>query len=303
VKPLDQTWPIPAAAQIACLLEASAPKLGNVHPTASYQDMHFGHFVASAIAVGQVFQDVQKLTVGQLVLATAEATQQRAGCNTNLGTLLLLAPLAVAASSILSVDHSIDSKKLSQAVGQTLSKLTPADSRDVYAAIRIAKPSGLGRVQDNDVLAQAPDCLIAAMTQAAKIDAVARQYTNGFADIFERLLPWLSAELQSDSDPLASIVRLQLRWLAHEPDGLIVRKMGTKSAQEVQQRAAAVHDLFRQDSPAAARELGELDQFLRRESNLRNPGTTADLIACTLFCRLLGCGLSSLQNGCGGRKP
>ncbi len=291
VKPLDQTWPIPAAAQIACLLEASAPKLGNVHPTASFHDMHFGHFVASAIAVGQVFQDVHKLTVGQLVLATAETTQQRAGCNTNLGTLLLLAPLAVAASSILSVNHSIDSKSLCRAVGQTLSKLTPADSRDVYAAIRIAKPGGLGRVQDNDVLAQAPDCLIAAMTQAAQIDAVARQYTNGFADIFQRLLPWLNAELQWEADPLAAIVRLQLRWLAHEPDGLIVRKMGTESAQEVQRWAAAVHVLFQQVSPTATLELEVLDQFLRHATDLRNPGTTADLIACTLFCRLLGCGL------------
>lgn len=291
VKPLDQAWPIPAAAQLACLLEASAPKVGNVHPNARFQNMHFGHFLASSSAVGQVFQDAEKLSVGQLILASATATRSRAGCNTNLGTLLLLAPLAVASVSLLSVDPLMDAEKLSRAVQQTLSELTPADSRDVYAAIRIAKPGGLGRVQDNDVAADAPDCLVSAMAQVAQVDAVARQYTNGFADIFERLLPWLNVELQSDTNPLSAIVRLQLRWLVHEPDGLIVRKMDIEAAQEVQQRAAFVLDLYQQDSPTATREFGKLDRFLRSESNLRNPGTTADLIACTLFCRLLGCGL------------
>ena len=86
MKPLDQSWPIDQAVMLACLLEASAPKLGNVHPGRAFDDMHFGHFLASAMAVSPIFADPTSHTVGSLVLAAVTATRQRVGCNTNLGT-------------------------------------------------------------------------------------------------------------------------------------------------------------------------------------------------------------------------
>ncbi|MEZ6133669.1 MAG: triphosphoribosyl-dephospho-CoA synthase [Pirellulaceae bacterium] len=129
-----------------------------------------------------------------------------------------------------------------------------------------------------------------AMQQAAEVDAVARQYTNGFADIFDVMLPWFWEELSRPTagEAITAIRHLQVRWLAHEPDGLIVRKVGHKVAQQVQRLAA---DLWieiraggRIDALPSAK---QLDQFLRSDGHRHNPGTTADLIAATLLVALL----------------
>ncbi len=281
--PFDQRWPLCDAVQLACILEVAAPKLGNVHPSAQFSDMHFCHFATSAIAVRKAFEDASQ-TVGQVVRSAALATSKQIGCNTNLGTLLLFAPLAKAWQP-----HFVDAVTWQQSLKQLLENLTPKDSEQVYEAIRTAQPGGLGQREQGDVAKQAPPDLIDAMRQVADIDAVARQYTNCFADIFGRLLPWLDAELASARDPLDAICRLQIRWLAYEPDGLIIRKVGESVAHEVQRRA---QDVYRQLTlaPAAVCDIpatGELDAFLRADGHRRNPGTTADLIAATLLVRLL----------------
>ena len=145
----------------------------------------------------------------------------------------------------------------------------------------------MGKVAQADISQPAPACLRSAMSQVATTDAVARQYVTAFADLFQRLLPWLAEELDQHPEPLAAIVRLQLRWLAWEPDGLIIRKLGLKAARRIQQRAQTVWQASRTDPGTADRRMRQLDRYLRADGNRRNPGTTADLIAATLFCRLL----------------
>ncbi len=272
IYPFDRSWSLEQAVQLACLLEASAPKVGNVHPGASFTDMHFAHFVASSIAIRDVFANAASLDVGDLVLQSVLATQDAVGCNTNLGTLLLFAPLAKARVST-------SASGLRQRVVDVLQGLQASDSQAVYAAIRAAQPGGLGQQQRGDVSMDAPEDLVAAMVHVADVDAVARQYTNGFADIFERLVPWFETELLQTGDPLEAICQLQLQWLAHEPDGLIVRKVGQQIAEEVQQRATAA--LTRSDQRQ------QLDHYLRADGHRRNPGTTADLIAASILVVLL----------------
>ena len=68
--------------------------MGNVHPGAAFADMHFGDFLESAVAIEPVFAKVEELSVGELVLESVRATRAKVGMNTNLGTLLLFAPLA-----------------------------------------------------------------------------------------------------------------------------------------------------------------------------------------------------------------
>ncbi len=295
--PFHRSWPLADAVQLACIVEAAAPKLGNVHPTAHFADMHFGHFVASAVAIRRAFEAPIE-SVGQVIHAAAAATAQYVDRNTNLGTLLLFGPLATAHHAIY--QHSIDHQSIEHsdvrsaadwqaAVDHSLNNLTPRDSGLVYEAIRLAKPGGLGHRAQDDIAAPAPNNLLDAMRQVADIDAVARQYTTAFADIFERLLPWLNAELEQTIDSLEALCRLQVRWLAHEPDGLIVRKLGPRLAQEVQARAQALYaQLLNHRGPVlelpAAR---ELDQFLRGDGHRRNPGTTADLLAATALVRLV----------------
>lgn len=292
--PFDRKWTLGAAAELACLLEASAAKIGNVHPTASFSDMHFSHFLASAVASGPVFARAASESVGGLVLAGVRATRAQVGRNTNLGTLLLFAPLAKAYALRVADDSQLRDTALSAndwrvAVEGVLGQLTPQDSAQVYRAICEAQPNGLGTSDQHDVAGAPPDDLRVAMALVADIDAVARQYVSGFDDVFMRLVPWLYQELQHSGDTLEAICRLQLRWLAYEPDGLIVRKAGKQVADQVQQRAQDILQVCLQtDSPVSQlASVRELDLFLRAEGHRRNPGTTADLIAAALLVALV----------------
>lgn len=277
--PFDRPWSIGQASQFACVLEATAPKVGNVHPAAAFADMEYGDFLKSAAAIEPVFAKFEAFSVGELVLEGVVATRTAVGINTNLGTLLLFAPLAKAWSE--RVSHS----ELHEATRAVLEGLTPQDSKAVYEAIRQAKPGGLGEATEHDVHDEAPADLLVAMRHAAATDAVAAQYANGFTDVFERLVPWFD-EAQADGlDVLAATVAVQVRWLAEERDGLIFRKCGPQVADEVQSLACQV--LKAESADCRSQKIRELDDYLRGDGHRRNPGTTADLIAAMLFVKLL----------------
>lgn len=285
MKPFDQRWSISQAAALATLLEASAPKFGNVHPSASFADMHFGHFVTTAMVQGDCFEKIGN-GVGELILKTVQETSLRVQRNTNLGTVLLLAPLAVAATTLAEQDRTVAA--MAQQTKLILEQLTPQDSSLVYEAIRVANPGGLGQQAQNDVSsARAPESLVAAMQQVAAVDAVARQYCNGFAELFEPLLGWLQAELQQSADPLVAIQRFQLCCLAWQPDGLVVRKCGYDQAAKIQNMAKELHHRYVQGDPKLATYSQQFDDYLRADGNRRNPGTTADLVAATIFLSLI----------------
>jgi len=282
--PFDRRWTLAGAAEFACVLEATAPKVGNVHPGAAFADMCYSDFLASAAAIAPVFGRVAELSVGEVVLQSVVATREKVGLNTNLGTVLLFAPIANAAA-LQESGMSLRGALLRAAVQRVLGDLTAADSRLVYEAIRVAKPGGIGKQAENDVQGDAPADLVVAMRQAAAFDAVARQYANGFADIFDRLVPWFDESLAAGRDVFGAMCEVQLRFLAEEPDGLIVRKCGASLAEEIQSLAQRVGQAA--DDSKRRELLGELDAFMRLDGHRRNPGTTADMIAAMLFVRLL----------------
>jgi triphosphoribosyl-dephospho-CoA synthase len=277
--PFDRPWSPPEAAQLASVLEATAPKVGNVHPAAAFADMQYGDFLKSAAAIASVFKKYRELSVGELVLESVRATRASVGINTNLGTLLLFAPLAKAWSP------QIVAEELHAATKVVLGNLTPRDSEDIYDAIRVAKPGGLGEASQHDVNAEPPADLLVAMRYASATDAVAAQYANGFDDLFQRLVPWFEQAIVNGKDAFAATLEIQVRWLAEERDGLIVRKCGTLIASEVQLLAKGV--IAAETAEIQLARTSELDSYLRADGHRRNPGTTADLIAATLFVKLL----------------
>lgn len=271
------------AVPMACQLEATAPKVGNVHPRAAFDGMNYTHFVASAIAVARC--TAGSSSVGRFVHDAALATHTEVGCNTNLGTLLLFGPIVCACSRVKG-----ERAELRVEVERVLAELTAEDSRLVYSAIRIAKPGGMGRRKQDDIQGEPPQDLVGAMQQVAHDDAVARQYTQGFSDVFERLLPWFDQELERAKHVVDAICRLQIRWLAEEPDGLIVRKVGRSEAEQICARAQQLWCECRRTTKSVLEldTYAHLDSYLRADGNRRNPGTTADLIAATILVRLLG---------------
>ena len=246
--------------RLACLAEARSPKPGNVHPAAAFADMRHEHFVAAAETSAEPLAAAGKTGVGPAVLAAVQASREATGTNANLGIALLLAPLAAVPDGEW------------PDVGPTLRRLTVADARAAYEAIRVAEAGGMGEAESQDI-AEAPTVtLLDAMRLAADRDEIARLYATDFADLFARDVPALLEELDRRTVPQA-VVAFFVRRLARVPDTLIARKCGLDVAAEASRRAAT-------DSPE------DLDRWLRGDGHRRNPGATADVTAATLYAAL-----------------
>lgn len=274
---------IAAAAQLACLLEASAPKPGNVSPGVSFHDTRYEDYLASAAAIAPAFLDVAQQSVGETIRRAIEDTRAWTGANTNLGIVLLLAPLAHAA-----LESSPAS--LRERTRRIIARTTIADASAVYSAIRLARPGGLGEVAAEDVAASPTVTLAAAMELASEHDDVAREYATAFERTFTVGAPALTRARSAGLDWADAVVECYLVLLASAPDTLIARKLGPEVADEVTRDATAVVAAGGVRTNAGRRALASFDLALRDVRNTRNPGTTADITAATIFAVLLQTG-------------
>ncbi len=263
-------------ASLACLMEVTAPKVGNVHRGADFADMTYWDFIVSAQVIGPIMDEAPRRSLGETVLAAVQATRSAVGVNTNLGTVLLLTPLCMVPRG----------ESLPVGVPKVLSELTPQDARDVYEAIRHAQPGGMGTAERHDLANDAPGDLIEAMREAADRDRVARQYAEGFSDVLDRVVPWLSESLGAGKSLADAIVETHLRLLAACGDSLIARKCGDEVTREASDRASAALERMQQDEEVYRAALADFDFWLRSDGHRRNPGTTADLLAAGLFVAL-----------------
>ena len=209
------------AAQLACVLEASAEKPGNITPSHDFGDTSYEDMLRSGLALGPELGRAGERGVGETVLAAVRSSRGVAGANTNLGIALLLAPLACAA---------LGDGPLRERLGHVLRALTVDDARDAYAAIRLAGAGGLDEPVEHDVREEPRVTLREAMAAAAQRDTIASEYVTGHAVTFELGLPALSGALGDGLRPRDAIVELALRLLAAVPDTLIARKRGADAA-------------------------------------------------------------------------
>jgi triphosphoribosyl-dephospho-CoA synthase len=266
----------------ACILEASAEKPGNVTPTRSFHDTSYQDFVRSAEAVAPVLGRARELPVGALVLEAIAATRRSVGRNTNLGIVLLLAPLARAAAS-----DEPSGATLRERLRAVLAELTLEDTHQVYEAIRLAAPGGLGAAPQHDVRDAPAVDLLMAMGSAAERDSIAREYVTGYAITFEVTAPALAEARRQGLAPGDAVVQAYLRLLAQVPDTLIARKRGRADAEQVSAEARRVLALGGLATVQGRAAISDLDTRLRDPRNTWNPGTSADLIAAGLFVSLM----------------
>ena len=268
------------AAQIASLLEVNAYKPGNVTRLQNFQDCSFEDFLVSAVAIGPAFREATQAPVGMTILRAVRDTHRLVGTNTNLGMTLLLAPLAKAAG----MGHP---GGLRAAAMEVLEALTVDDARMAYEAIRLAGPAGLGKVERCDVNDETIDITLRdAMKLAQDRDAVAREYVTGFEFTFELGYATLHQLWQQGCGFSQAILQTFLTILAHVPDSLIARKNGLAVAEHVSDLAKGVLEGGGIFTDRGRRDLQELDHTLRDQQHRMNPGTTADLMAATLFVLL-----------------
>ncbi len=261
---------------LACLWEATAPKPGNVHPHAAFNDVCYADYLASAIAIGPAMDNATTQNLGTTILQSVAATRNMVGRNTNLGTILLLAPLA-------SVPRTLS---LQEGVADVLRATDQEDAAQLYEAIRTARPGGIGTAEKMDIYQTPPGDLCAAMREAADRDCVAQQYAENFAPLFEQIVPNLRTAIEAGMTLADAIVHVHLQTLHAFPDSLIARKCGITVAEEASRRAGEVLAAGPQPSAAYQQALQMLDRYLRDERHQRNPGTTADLLAAGLFTLL-----------------
>ncbi|HET6224446.1 MAG TPA: triphosphoribosyl-dephospho-CoA synthase, partial [Dongiaceae bacterium] len=216
------------------------------------------------------------LPVGARIHNAIRRTRDAVGCNTNLGIVLLCAPLAAAA-------RGAPDRDLRDRLREVLAGLDVADAEQAFAAIRLAEPAGLGESDEHDVRRPATATLLAAMAAAAERDRIARQYVTGFHDVFELGVPRLALGLARWSDMRWAITTAYLGFLAAFADSHIERKHGAARAEAVRYRAAQLDaELLSQASPAAmTAALLSFDAELKAEGV--NPGTSADLTVASLF--------------------
>jgi triphosphoribosyl-dephospho-CoA synthase len=270
----DVAGALAAAFVDACEAELAAPKPGNVHVFAPGHGMEARDFIVSARAAAPAIAAADS-RVGTRILGAVEATWAAVGQNTNLGIVLLCAPLAQAVLTARSAD-------LRRETARVLAGLDVADADAAFRAILRANPAGLGRAADHDVAGPARTTLLEAMRAAAPRDRVAYQYANDFVDIFETGLTALASARDAGRDAAHATLEVYMAFLGAFPDSHIVRKYGLEAAEAVR---VAAHGLTAEIAAATraeafARAL-DLDRGLKQKA--LNPGTSADLTVASLF--------------------
>ncbi len=262
----------------ACLLELEALKPGNVHVFADGHGMHVQDFVVSAEHSAHALcqeHPTEVHTLGQRILSALQATHDQVGCNTNLGIILLCAPLVQAR---LQYPHDVLNLGLTQVLNQT----TIQDAEQVFQGIRLVNPAGMGQRVQDDLQQPATIDLMAAMQQVRDTDSVARQYAEFYQDCWHAITLYEALVLRWQR-PAWAATALYLYWLSHWPDSHIARKYGVATAQQVQAQAKQHYVLLLSQTNPKLR----MGPLLAWDTQLKqaklNPGTSADLTVATIF--------------------
>jgi triphosphoribosyl-dephospho-CoA synthase len=271
---MNQNQQLADTFKAACMAELEALKPGNVHIFADGHGMTVEDFIKSAEAVSEVIAQPD-LSLGQRILHSVQATQNAVGINTNLGMILLCAP-------IIQAKLNTHGTGLQANIHAVLANTTIDDAEACFTAIRLANPAGLGSSAAHDVQQPADCTLQTAMQQAAEFDSIARQYSNNFADVFDGVT-YYQKMLNLWQRPAWAATALHLHFMRHFLDSHIVRKQGETMAKLVQNEAAehAVEFAKNFNPKNYQSALMTFDAALKKRG--LNPGTSADLTVASLF--------------------
>jgi triphosphoribosyl-dephospho-CoA synthase len=298
--------------ELAILLEVSADKPGNVNFVVGFEGTRVEHFLSSAVAASSSFEKAAErgiavrekelgladVGVGEIInecVVNIDAWQR--GGNTLIGTVMLFAPLAVAAGLTQTKgEFEFDFSLLRKNMRLVVEATTPEDSVHLYEAIDVAKPSGLNGAPDLDVkdpkskarLLKENVSLFEVFKIAAGYDDICYEWVNDFPLTFDLAYPYLMRQVHTK--PLnTAVIHTFLKVLSERPDTFIARKVGLEKAREVSMDAKRVLELGGVETVNGRQAILDFDKKLRNSRNLLNPGTTADITAAALaLCTLSG---------------
>jgi triphosphoribosyl-dephospho-CoA synthase len=261
----------------ACALDVATRKPGNVSLASPGHGMDADQFLLSASVSADALCE-RGARVGARIEAAIRATHAAVACNTNLGIVLLCAPIAAAFGA-----GPPGVASLRDALGGVLARLDVEDARACYRAIALANPGGLGAAAQQDVHDTPSIDLRAAMQLAAARDRIALQYASGFAEVFD--LGLLAFERYALT-PAIGMLASYLTFLASAPDSHIVRKHREPLAHSVTEQARCIWEAWEASSDAPDSDaLAAWDERLK--AGAINPGTSADLAVASAFVAAL----------------
>ncbi|MGA9388646.1 MAG: triphosphoribosyl-dephospho-CoA synthase [Candidatus Bathyarchaeia archaeon] len=296
--------------ELAILLEASVHKPGNVSVVTNFESTRYEHFLASAVAARPSLEYAAKQGIavherktrmadvgaGHIIKdCVADIDSWQHGGNTLLGTVILLVPFAIAAGMTPNEDR-FETSKLRKNVKLVIESTTPEDAVNVYEAMKIAKPSGLGKAPKLDIndpssiqrILEENVTLFQVFRIAEKYDTICSEWINNYPITFDLAYPFLTNQIAGGDDLTQAILHTFLKVLAECPDTFIARKTSLERAKEVSAEAGKILGLGGLKTSKGRQRLTEFDAKLRRSSNLLNPGTTADVVAAALAICTLG---------------
>lgn len=273
----------------ACRYDVLAFKPGNVSLRSPGHGMEADDFLRSAAAAAPCLLGPAN-RLGRDILGAVRATREAAGCNTNLGILLLAAPLLRAALPLCEAgrwEGTGRARALRGSLQGVLAATTRQDSADVFAAIRLANPAGLGSAPAEDVNGTPRLPLQHVMGLAAHRDRIAAQYVTAYRDVFALGLPRLERAMAGGVRLEDAVTDCYLAFLSLRIDSHVLRKWGRRTAARVRAEAMAVTAALKACENRRRRMalLSTLDKALKRER--LNPGTSADLTVASLLTFLL----------------
>jgi len=310
--PCEKAKHVSKCLELAILLEVSADKPGNVNLVVGFEGTRHEHFLASAVAAAPSFElaaergiafskgeiKVSDVGVGRIIKdCVADVNAWQRGGNTLVGTVILLAPIAVAAGiAPTKSEYVFEIPKLRENLRLVVESTTSEDAVNVYEAIKVAKPSGLGKAPELDIndsnsvnrIVKENISLCQVFKIASEYDRVCSEWVSNYPLTFDFAYPHLMEQIKKTGDLNVAIIHTFLKVLAEYPDTFITRKVGIEKAREVSLMAKEILELGGLETSKGKESLREFDLKLRRSSNLLNPGTTADIIAAALALCILG---------------
>lgn len=296
---------------LSSLLEVAGwPKPGNIHRTRDFEDTRFEHYLAGVAALQPVYfnfcrrinnftkfrkKDFSYVELGKFFkVASSSMMKWQTGGNVMLGHILIIAPLAASAVICLKLGRK-NLNEYTQVLKKVISDATVEDTINLYKAINISNPGGLGEVKKYDLnddesikeIEQDQVKLLEIFELSQNYDLISKEYVTGFHIILNEGLPYFFKVFNNKNDVNIATVHTFLKILSNHPDTLIIRKSGMKAAEMVSEKSSKILNADGLLTEEGKELLFNLDDELQKKEGKLNPGTIADLIAGILFMALL----------------
>ncbi|RAP49912.1 MAG: hypothetical protein BZ136_02500 [Methanosphaera sp. rholeuAM74] len=289
--------------EIATLFEVSGyPKPGNVHRTQNFDDMYYEDFLISSVCIGEHIENVvykaqkyspyflNKINMGKDILGCVESANKLTNTNTNLGTSMLIIPIA-ATYATLTQEDSLN--KIANTMDLLLRNTGEDDAIALIKAIILSKAGGMeGKTTQydannkntiNDIIENKVN-MYKLLEISSKYDKISYELTNQLPVITTIGTPTFLKTINEYSINDTTL-QTYLTILSKTPDTLITRKYGEEIAQTISDKATTILEDTEVASKKRLDSLNEFDKYLR--SKKYNPGTTADFTAASIFMGLL----------------